>query len=612
MKKLYSIVGMWIVSAFCLLSAQSRVYSSVENVHSHNDYLQNVPFYTAYSTRCASIEADVFLVDGELYVAHKENEINKARKLRNLYLNPIREQFEMNGGSGYPNGKSFQLLIDLKTDYKETMKVLEQQLLEYRDCFDVKKNPLAVRVVVSGFLPSPEEFSNYADFIFFDGRPRFIYTPEQSLCIPMMSTSFRTLTQWNGLGRMVETDYNKVKAFIDKAHAEGKAARFWGCPDTKTAWNTFMKLGLDYLNTDHPALLDDFLKRYPKNFYTSRGKFHEIYQPTYKNDGSKKMPKNVIVLISDGGAGQGQMWAAATANGGKLNLMQMKNIGLLKTNPTNDYTTDSAGAGTALATGQKTRNRRIGTDSLGNKIQNITEALAAKGVQTGIISNDGITGATPSAYYAHQPERDMGQEIAEDLLTSPADLVIAAPVEAFAANDSLLTKQLREKNIAVCNQLPQLSQVPLNQRVICLQGDDYGKNFRVIEESFNTVITRLSAGKKGFFTMIEGAKVDKGGHANDLYTVVDEYLSFDRLVGKALEYADQNGETLILVLSDHETGGLTLLDGDYKTGTVTGNFFTNDHTGIPTLLYAYGPCSQYFCGFAENSSLFDKILGFYK
>jgi alkaline phosphatase len=359
-------------------------------------------------------------------------------------------------------------------------------------------------------------------------------------------------------------------------------------------------------------LLDDFLKRYPKNFYTSKGKFHEIYQPTYKNDGSKKMPKNVIVLISDGGAGQGQMWAAATANGGKLNLMQMKNIGLLKTNPTNDYTTDSAGAGTALATGQKTRNRRIGTDSLGNKIQNITEALAAKGVQTGIISNDGITGATPSAYYAHQPERDMGQEIAEDLLTSPADLVIAAPVEAFAANDSLLTKQLREKNIAVCNQLPQLSQVPLNQRVICLQGDDYGKNFRVIEESFNTVITRLSAGKKGFFTMIEGAKVDKGGHANDLYTVVDEYLSFDRLVGKALEYADQNGETLILVLSDHETGGLTLLDGDYKTGTVTGNFFTNDHTGIPTLLYAYGPCSQYFCGFAENSSLFDKILGFYK
>lgn len=126
----------------------------------------------------------------------------------------------------------------------------------------------------------------------------------------------------------------------------------------------------------------------------------------------------------------------------------------------------------------------------------------------------------------------MGQEIAEDLAYFACRSGDSRTVEAFAANDSLLTKQLREKNIAVCNQLPQLSQVPLNQRVICLQGDDYGKNFSGDRRSFNTVITRLSAGKKGFFTMIEGAKVDKGGHANDLYTVVDEYLSFDRWWGK--------------------------------------------------------------------------------
>ncbi len=599
-------------SAFCLLSAQPRMYSSVENVHSHNDYLQNVPFYTAYSARCASIEADIFLIDGELYVAHEEKEINKARKLRNLYLEPIKEQMEINGGSGYPDGKSFQILIDLKTHYKETLKVLEQQLLEYRDCFDTKKNPLAVRAIISGSSPSPEEFSNYADFICFDGRPQLTYTPEQSRRVPLVSLSFQTLTPWNGLGRMIEADYDKVKAVVDEVHAQGKVVRFWGCPDTKTAWNTFMKLGVDYLNTDQPALLDDFLKRYPKNFYTSLGQFHDVYQPTYLSDGSKKAPRNVIVLIADGGAGQGQMWATATANGGMLNLMKMRNIGLLKTNPVNDYTTDSAGAGTALATGQKTRNRRIGTDSLGSKIENITEALSAKGVRTGIISNDGITGATPSAYYAHQPERDMSQEIAEGLLSSPADLVIAAPVKAFAANDSLLTNQLREKNVAVCHQLSQLNRVPSNQRAICLQGDDYENGFRVIEESFQTVVDRLSPGKKGFFAMIEGAKVDKGGHANDMYTVVDEYLSFDRLVGKALAYADQNGETLVLVLSDHETGGVTLLDGDYTTGTVRGNFSTNDHTGIPTLLYAYGPCSQQFCGFAENTSLFNKIVSLYR
>lgn len=612
MKRILMTAVVCMMTALNLLQAQPRVYSSIKNAHSHNDYLQNVPFYTAYSARCASIEADIFLVDGELYVAHEKKDIHINRKLRNLYLNPIKEQWHMNSGSGYPDGMTFQLLIDLKTDYEETLKVLEQQLLEYRDCFDIQKNPSAVRVVISGSSPSPERFSDYADFICFDGNPKLTYTPEQSKRVPMISVPFQALTQWNGLGRMVEEDYDKVKAVIDKVHGEGKTIRFWGCPDTKTAWNTFMKLGVDYLNTDQPALLDDFLKRYPKNYYSSKGKFHDVYQPTYKNDGSKKTPKNVLVLISDGGAGQGEMWATVTANGGALNLTQMRNIGLLSTHPTNDYTTDSAGAGTALATGQKTRNRRIGTDSLGNRIENITEILSAKGVRTGIISNDGITGATPSAYYAHQPERNMSREIAEDLLTSPFDLIIAAPVKAFAVEDSLLTKRLREKNIAVCNGLEQLSRVPLNQRAVCLQGDNYEKNFRLIEESFNQVISRLSTGKKGFFAMIEGAKVDKGGHANDLFTVVDEYLSFDRIVGKALEFADRDGETLVLVLSDHETGGLTLLDGDYQTGTVVGNFSTSDHTGIPTLLYAYGPGSQYFRGFADNSSLADSILRFYR
>lgn len=611
MKRLICIAVVSLLTAFNLLVAQPRVYSSIGNVHSHNDYLQNVPFYTAYATRCASIEADIYLVDGELYVAHEKEDIDKKRKLRNLYLNPIKEQFELNGSSGYPEGKTFQLLIDLKTGDEETMKVLEQQLLDYRDCFDILKNPAAVRVVISGSSPAPERFSDYADFICFDGKLGLTYTPEQSRRVTMISVPFQALTQWNGLGRMVEEDYDKVKAVIDKVHGEGKTIRLWKCPDTKTAWNTFMKLGVDYLNTDQPALLDDFLKRYTKNFYSRKGKFHEVYQPTYKNDGSKKAPKNVLVLISDGGAGQGQMWATVTANGGTLNLTQMRNIGLLSTHSTNDYTTDSAGAGTALATGQKTRNRRIGTDSLGNTIENITEVLSAKGVRTGIISNDGITGATPSAYYAHQPERDMSKEIAKDLLTSPVDLVIAAPVKALVSEDSLLVKQLREKNIALCNGLEQLRRIPFNQRAVCLQGDDYEKNFRLIEESFSQVISRLSTGKKGFFAMIEGAKVDKGGHANDLFTVVDEYLSFDRLVGKALEYADRDGETLVLVLSDHETGGLTLLDGDYQTGTVVGNFSTGDHTGIPTLLYAYGPGSQHFRGFADNSSLVDRILRFY-
>lgn len=594
------------------ISAQNTSAAEKPYVHSHNDYEHRLPLYEAYAAGSNSIEADIYLVDGELCVAHEKDEISKERTLKELYLEPVRRIMQQNGGCFYPGGEYAQLMIDLKTDYTETLPVLEKLLQDYRDCFDTKVNSHAVKIVISGSEPAPEHFAGYDSMIFFDGKPDVAYTPEQSSRVAMVSLPFFTLSRWNGLGRMVEDDFAKVKAVVDRVHETGKPIRFWGCPDTKTAWNTFKKMGVDFINTDQPAKTREFLDLYERNNYSAQGQFHEVYKPTYRSDRSEKRPENVIVLISDGGAGQAQMWAAATANGGNLNLLQIKNIGLIKNNPTNDYTTDSAASGTALATGQKTRNRRIGTDSEGNAIENITEVLSAKGYATGIVSNDNITGATPSAYYAHQPERDMSDEIAADLLKTPASVVIGGSVDAFARQDSALVRQLREQGVAFCNGIGAMDGVPAGKRVVCVASDDYANGDRVIEEAFDKVIDRLSKNRKGFFVMFEGAKVDKGGHANNLDVVVDEYLSFDRTVGKALEYADKDGRTLVLVLSDHETGGMTIIDGDYATGSVTSHFSTGDHTGIPVLLYAYGPGAQLFAGFDENTSIFSKILSLLK
>lgn len=615
MKKTVLLAGM--LFAFCggeagALAQTVTDYTAVRNVHSHNDYCQNLPFYTAYSARCASIEADIFAVDGELYVAHERKEIDRKRTLRALYLDPIRRQMELNVGKAYPDGKSFQLLIDLKTGYAETMPILEKQLEEYLSCFDTEHNPSAVQIVITGNQPAPADFAKYASFIQFDGQPDKVYTAEESKRVALLSAPFFIYSEWNGLGRMVEGEYDKVKTVIDQAHKEGKKIRFWGCPDTKTAWNTFMKMGVDYINTDRPELIAGFLNDYPAGYYSSNGLFHDVYQPTYASDNAGELPQNVIVLISDGGAGQAQMWAAATANGGDLNLMQMRNIALVRNNPTNDYTTDSAGAGTALATGVQTRNRRIGTDPEGNTVANITEKLEAAGVRTGIVTNDGVCGATPSAYFAHQPERNFSQEIAGDLLNAPVHLVVGAPEAAFAAQDSSLTKRLRGQGVKVTDNPKDIRTLKADERMVCLRGDDYERGKRVIEETFEDVLAYLSKDNdKGFFLMVEGAKVDKGGHGRNLSTVIDEYLSFDKVVGKALKFADEQKNTLVIVLSDHETGGLTLLDGDYKTGTVMGQFATNDHTGIPVLLYAYGPSSQNFRGFFRNFELEQKIMKLY-
>jgi alkaline phosphatase len=108
--------------------------------------------------------------------------------------------------------------------------------------------------------------------------------------------------------------------------------------------------------------------------------------------------------------------------------------------------------------------------------------------------------------------------------------------------------------------------------------------------------------------MLEGAKVDHGGHANKLPFVVTELMDFDQIVGKAMEFADSNGETLVVVTADHETGGLTLVGGDYDKGYISGQFSTGGHTALPVPVFAYGPQSHLFSGVYENTEIFRKLL----
>lgn len=108
--------------------------------------------------------------------------------------------------------------------------------------------------------------------------------------------------------------------------------------------------------------------------------------------------------------------------------------------------------------------------------------------------------------------------------------------------------------------------------------------------------------------MAEGAQIDHGGHANDLPFVVTEQLDFDKMIGEVLAFADKDGETLVIVTADHETGGLSLLDASAKKGTVRGNFSTDDHTNIMVPVFAYGPGANNFMGTFNNNEIYHKIL----
>jgi alkaline phosphatase len=603
---------MTVVAALSATTAFAQKYNVNENTHSHNDYLQTQPFYTAHGNGFGSMEADVYMVGNELFVAHERKEIDSKRTLERLYLKPIIDQIALNGNNKiYKDGGHMQLLIDLKTDAEPTLRLLEQKLKPYRKYFDVKSDPNAVKLVITGNQPAANRFKSFDDMFYFDGKRGQKYTPEELGRVALFSAGFQQFSAWNGLGRMVHNEYDKTKAFVDSVHSIGKKVRFWGNPDTKTCWQAFIKIGVDYINTDQPADLARFLNKYEDNSYLATGKY-QPYKPTYATDNNKKKPKNVILLISDG-AGFSEFWAAATANGGQMNATNIKHIGFSNTAPADDYNTDSAAGATAMATGEKTNNRYIGMDSKGKKIANLPEVLSKYGYRSAIVSNDGIAGATPSSFFAHRTERNDADSITLDIRNSPAVLFIGASRKFTNPDSSEILKKVKASGFDFYNGVSNLPRYTAGKKVICFDNDKPETNYHMIEEAFDRTVSYMSAdNKSGFFLVIEGAKIDGGGHANRIKQCIDEYLSFDRVIGKALQFADKDGETLVLITSDHETGGLIIYDGDYKKGSVNGTFTTNDHTGLPVLLLGYGPCSENFTGFLDNSNIPKKITNLLK
>jgi len=127
-----------------------------------------------------------------------------------------------------------------------------------------------------------------------------------------------------------------------------------------------------------------------------------------------------------------------------------------------------------------------------------------------------------------------------------------------------------------------------------------------------TAINILSNNKKGFFLMVEGSHIDWGGHANNADYVAREVIDFDNAIGKAMEFAQKDGNTLVIVTADHETGGLVLLDGSFEKGTIVAKFATTSHSGTMVPVFAWGPGAENFQGIQENTEIFGKMMSLLK
>lgn len=584
--------------------------------HSHNDYKQQIPLLEAYYAGMGSIEADVFYRNGELYVAHESSEIKPGKTLKKLYIEPLVAFFKENGNRPYADPQQkLQLVVDIKENYEQVLSKLMQDLKGHESVFDQQKNPAAIKIVVSGDIPPAEKFADYPAMIFFDGRPEKAYTAAQLKHIGMISQDIARYSVWNGKGTPTPPDLEKMKSVIAKAHQLGKPFRFWATKDSPNSWKELEHMGVDWINTDHPRVLKSYYSDRAKADYANPNPYTP-YQPTYKSDGANTKIKKVILLIGDG-MGLAQIQAGLSANFGQSNIIKMKHIGLSRTEASNSDFTDSAAGGTALATGHKTNNRYIGVDANGKLIPSIPDSLAPYGIKSGIISAGDITDATPAAFYAHEIDRTMSQAIAADFSQSNVDILIGSHRDSFLKNkDTKLMHNLAGQGYQLQLNLSDFEKATTAKQVVLLSDsatrrvlDGRGE---MLKTSLLKTIELLNNNKNGFFIMAEGAQIDYGGHANDLPYVVTEQHDFDRLVGEALRFADQDGETLVIVTADHETGGLSLLDADYRKGTVSGHFSSDDHTNIMVPVFAYGPGAQNFMGVYNNTEIFKKIIKAYQ
>jgi alkaline phosphatase len=595
------------------LGANAQLVKKTENSgHSHNDYSQNFPFYQAYYAGMGSIEADVYLKNGKLLVAHNEEDTEPFKDLKSLYLEPIAKAFAQNKGRVYADSsRKMQLLIDIKAGHKEVLKQLIVDLKPYLSSFDQQQNKNAVQILISGDVPPAANFKDYPKYISFDGRTTNTYTAEQLTRIGMVSESIATFTVWNGKGTPTPADKLKLVNAIKIAHQWNKPFRFWGTKDNPNTWKELENMGADWIGTDHPEKLQAYYSGRKKLEYQNP-KSYQQYKPSYNSDGAQKRAKNVILLIGDG-MGLAQIQAGLTANFGYSNLMTFKHLGLSRTEAVNSDFTDSAAGATAMATGEKTNNRYISVDSSGKSLPSLPEVLNKQGVLSGVISTGDITDATPAAFYAHQNERSLTQEIAADLLNSPVSVLVGSKRKSFTENrDKNLMSGLKAKGFQYSESLADFQKASSVKQLVLLDDSVTRRKLdgrgEMLNSSLRKTIELLATNKKGFFIMAEAAQIDHGGHSNDLPYVITEQLDFDKVIGEALKFADKDGETLIVVTADHETGGLSLLDASAKTGMVRGNFSTDDHTNIMVPVFAYGPGATNFMGTFNNNEIYSKIL----
>lgn len=325
-----------------------------------------------------------------------------------------------------------------------------------------------------------------------------------------------------------------------------------------------------------------------------------------------KKVKNVILMIGDGMSLM-HVYTAWTANRGKLWLENAQATGLSKTWAVKKLVTDSGSGGTSLATGVKTVYHAVGVDPEGKPLTSLVDVAKELGKDAGMAVTCRLWDATPCDFCCHNIDRDKEEKLVGDYPTSGVDFVFGGGAQKFTnrKDGRDIFKELQKKGYHVSRTLDDFFAYEKNSRIFAVP---YDKDTPLPDERGDLLarasmkgISLMNQNKNGFFMMIEGSQLDDYGHFNQLDLLMKETLDFDQTVGEVMKWAAKDGETLVVVTADHETGGLTLVNGNKDEGRVECCFSTKDHSGAMVPVYAFGPGAENFTGIFENTDVFKKI-----
>lgn len=329
--------------------------------------------------------------------------------------------------------------------------------------------------------------------------------------------------------------------------------------------------------------------------------------------------KNIILLIGDG-MGLSSATMMQIEGGDKATIFDCaENILLLRTASADNRVTDSAAAGTALATGHKTNNTLLGITPSGEAVSSLMTEASERGMATGVAVTTYLQHATPAAFYAHAESRHDYQLITRQLVASGLDVAIGGGMHYFKeeyAEDETIANTLNNNGFTLATSMADVKAEDGSRRVMALLADyDLGAasgDYLATATAEALRLLELRGGDAGFVLMVEGSLIDGMGHGNDAVAMQREMESFMAAMEVAVEYAEHNEGTLVIATADHETGGLSIVssnsDFNLSEQGVEYRWGTDGHSAQMVPAYLYGAGAERLNGIMENSELGQRLI----